>query len=328
MVYDDAGPATVRPGLMGRRESILSHAIRWLLHPLYRTLRFSRSSTPDRRALPQSAGERLVFIGGVPRSGTTLLQHMLDCHSEVFGGPEFDCIPGIIQLWRHVVGAHERGRIQVFCTREQIDASFARLIEDLLLPVADDHGTRLLSEKTPLNVLVFAELLTVLPGCRVIHLVRDPRAVVSSLLQVGIRSQAKGEPAPDFVRDAPSALRLTTEALNAGFRAAELFPGRVLTLRYEALVSEPEAVARQACGFLGLAFEPAMLQPQAKKHPAQEAIEALDNGVWMDPALGIRPIERTRIGAWQQSLSPDEVALVSAAFRQHPHVRALGYCLS
>jgi hypothetical protein len=266
-----------------------------------------------------------VFIGGVPRSGTTLLQHMLDCHPAVFGGPEFDCIPGIIELWRQVADAHTRGRIQVFCTRAQIDACFEGLIEDLLLPVAEAHGARLLSEKTPLNVLVFVELLTLLPGCRVIHVVRDPRAVVSSLLQVGLRSRVKGEPAPEFTRDLPSALRLTTEALNAGFRAQERFPRRVLTLRYEVLVSDPEAVARQLCRFLGLAYEPAMLQPQAKKHPAQDAIEALDRGVWLDPALGIRPIERSRIDAWQESLSPEVSALVRDAFRDHAHLRALGY---
>src|SRR5207244_1381693 len=147
-------------------------------------------------------------------------------------------------------------------------------------------------------------LLTLLPECRIIHLVRDPRAVVSSLLQVGLRSQARGEPAPDYVQNLPAALRFTAEALDAGFQAGDHFPERVLTLGYEALVSEPEASARQACAFLSLPFEPGMLQPQAKKHPAQDAIVALDKGVWLDPELGIRPIEQSRIRAWQDFLSP------------------------
>jgi hypothetical protein len=321
----DLAARAPQPDLVGIWEGNLADAIRRLLRPLHRLLRSPTNPHRDRPGFARSVGERLVFIGGVPRSGTTLLQHMLDCHSQVFGGPEFDCIPGIARTWRQVAGAHQRGRIDVFGTREQIDAAFARLIEDLLLPVADARWARLLSEKTPLNVLVFIDLLALLPECRIIHLVRDPRAVVSSLLQVGLRSQARGEPAPDYVKSLQGALRFTAEALDAGFRAAEQFPERVLTLRYEALVSEPEVWARQACAFLGLAFEPAMLQPQAKKHPAQDAIVALDKGVWLDPALGIRPIEPSRIRAWQDFLSPVQSNLGSAAFRDHPRLHALGY---
>jgi protein-tyrosine sulfotransferase len=272
-------------------------------------------------------GERLVFVGGVPRSGTTLLQHVLDSHSAVFGGPEFDCVPAIVETWRQTAAALAAGRITAFCTETQIDRSFADLIEGLLLPAADSRGVRLLSEKTPLNVLVFVDLLRLFPRCRVIHAVRDPRAVVASLLQVGARYRAKGRTLPDATRDLDAAIRFTRESLDAGFRAGRAFPTRVLTVIYEELVTRPETVAVRICSFLGLTFEPAMLEPHNTPRPDQVAIAAADDGLWLDPALGYRPIEQSRLNAWRSDLTPDQAAAVTAAFCDHSDLKMLGYQL-
>ena len=212
-------------------------------------------------------GDRFLFVGGAPRSGTTLLQHVLDSHPLVFGGPEFDCIPGIIHIWRQIVAAWDRGRIRVFGARPQIDAAFASLIEALLLPAADAHQVRVLSEKTPFNVLVFSDLLELFPGCRVLHLVRDPRAVVSSMLQVGVRCLARGEPAPGFVLDLESALCFTRECLDAGFQACAQFPERALTLIYERFVSHPREAVEQLCSFLQLPFAPRCWRRKRSRHP-------------------------------------------------------------
>ena len=46
-------------------------------------------------------GSRFIFVGGAPRSGTTLVQNMLDSHPDILGGPEFIHIPDIINL-RHI----------------------------------------------------------------------------------------------------------------------------------------------------------------------------------------------------------------------------------
>jgi len=282
-----------------------------------------------RRAQKQRAseptGRRLVFVGGAPRSGTTLLQHMLDSHPEIFGGPEFDCIPTIIQTWQRVVQAFDAGRIAVFCTRPQIDRTFAALVENLLLPAADANGAKLLSEKTPFNVLVFAGLLELLPECRAIHIVRDPRAVISSMLQVAARCRVKGEPVAYFIDDIHSAIRFTNDCLTAGYHAGQRHPDRVLTLSYETLVSHPDLIADRLCSFLNLTHRPEMLQPHAVKHPGQDELAKVDNGTWLDPSLAIRPIERSRLTAWSGALSPEHAELIQSSFRDHPALKALGY---
>jgi protein-tyrosine sulfotransferase len=294
-----------------------------------RLLKWSPSGRPAPGggvARPRRAeGERLVFVGGAPRSGTTLLQHVLDSHPDVFGGPEFDCVPTLIETWRQVKASLECGRITVFCCREQIDAAFARLIEDLLLPAADAAGARLLSEKTPLNALYFAELLAMMPRCRAIHVVRDPRAVVASLLNVGSRGKARGEPVPPTTTDVLAAIPFVRAAVDGGCYAQYLYPQRVLTVTYEALVGQPESTISRACDFLGVRFDPRMLAPHAQQHPGLGAIVQLDGGVWQDPKLGHRAIETTRIDVWRRDLGADQLTQVNAAFRDHPGYRALGY---
>src|SRR5262245_2335183 len=82
-------------------------------------------------------GERLIFVGGPPRSGTTLVQNMLDCHGEIYGGPEFLHIPDIVQVRTLLHRSIAHKSIDLFCSYEQVDKMTAAWIEGLLLPLAD-----------------------------------------------------------------------------------------------------------------------------------------------------------------------------------------------
>jgi hypothetical protein len=145
------------------------------------------------------------------------------------------------------------------------------------------------------------------------------------MLAVGDRYRAKKEPAPDFVENVHSAVRRTLESLDAGFHAHGAFPDRVLTVMYELLVGAPQIIIKQMCEFVGVSFVPQMLQPHTIKHPNQDEIAQLDNGTWLDPSLGFRPIEKSRINAWQHGLDAEHVRIVNAAFRNHETLRQLGY---
>ena len=77
-------------------------------------------------------GKGLIFIGGAPRSGTTLVQRIVNAHPEVYGGPEFDLVPEIIKLKKIFDKKIQSGRINAFLDLEDADIVFSELIKNLL----------------------------------------------------------------------------------------------------------------------------------------------------------------------------------------------------
>ena len=134
----------------------------------------------------------LIFIGGSPRSGTTLIQNMLDSHPLVLGGPEFLHLPDIIELRRKLHSSISRGWIDIFCSREDVDTHLIEAINKLFLSLSKKYHCEIYSEKTPENILVFFELMELFPEAHFIQVIRDPRAILSSMQQVKQRAIAKG----------------------------------------------------------------------------------------------------------------------------------------
>jgi hypothetical protein len=271
-------------------------------------------------------GRRFIFVGGAPRSGTTLMQNMLDSHPGILGGPEFLHLGRIVGLRNALRASSVEGATDAFAAPEAIDRRIRALIEDLLLPLADRHAAPLLSEKTPSNVLVFGELVELFPQARCIFVLRDPRAVVASMLAVGARAAAGGRRAQPFTRSLRAAVRHVGECLEAGFAAAAAHPGRILTVTYEALVTEPEAETRRICGFLGLDWDPAMLAPGAAEHLGMRAITA--TGLWYDADSFRRDPDPDGLHKWRDRLTALQAARVAAAFAGSAALARHGYGLA
>ncbi len=143
-------------------------------------------------------GKRLVFVGGAPRSGTTLVQNMLDSHPLIFGGPEFLHIPDLLELRKKFHYSISVDYISVFCSKDEVDRFLVSWVESLFLPLADKENCDLYSEKTPENVLVFSEMIEIFSQSHFIQVIRDPRAIVSSMQQVKRRAVQKGIAIPFF----------------------------------------------------------------------------------------------------------------------------------
>jgi 2-polyprenyl-3-methyl-5-hydroxy-6-metoxy-1,4-benzoquinol methylase/tetratricopeptide (TPR) repeat protein len=132
----------------------------------------------------------VIFIGGAGRSGTTLLRTMLDAHPRLHCGPELKLVPVLSQLraqWLATMGGALR---DAGVTPERLDAGVRSFLEALLTGLAP-AGTRL-AEKTPHNVMHIDLLSRLFPRARFIHLVRDGRAVVASLLRQDWRDHLGG----------------------------------------------------------------------------------------------------------------------------------------
>lgn len=271
------------------------------------------------------ASSRFIFVGGSPRSGTTLVQNILDSHPDICGGPEFIHLQDIIQLRNKLHKSITKGWISNFCSHNNVNGLTASLIEDLLLPLADKYESKFLSEKTPSNVLVFSELIDLFPEAHFIHVIRDPRAIIASMLQVGIRGKQHGRNTQDFTRSVPIAIDYVRQCFKSGFAAVEQAPKRVLTISYEQLVTNPEQEIKRICNFLDIEWVSQMMQPGAQKHLGEKAI---CNEIWYNKKTYNRNLETKEIDKWQRQLTSLQKIQITAAFRNSKNLLVFAYNFS
>lgn len=269
-------------------------------------------------------GDRLIIVGGAPRSGTTITQAVLDSHPKIFGGPEFDRLPEIAVLRAKLLESVAAGRIVEFCDRDSINASCGRLIESLLYPVMDRHGASYISEKTPANVLEFEALLEMLPGARFIEVVRDPRAVINSMQSVALRYRQRGMEPPDTIATLHAAAQTLIKYINAGYAAYQKHPDRVFRLKYEDLVLSPEDTTRKLFDYLGIEWDSRVLFPGRTNHAAMDHSRVADAGLW-DAAGGIFDLFDTSLNAWADTLGEQAKVLLTDIFKTSRTHMELGY---
>ncbi|MEW5941126.1 MAG: sulfotransferase, partial [Chloroflexota bacterium] len=202
-----------------------------------------------------------------------------------------------------------------------VNAAFENFLLSIFRAKIEGTGKKFFSEKTPANLEVFPELQECLSNARFIFVVRDPRAIVASMLEVGrryrrelrlgalagaarqtLRGDAARGPAafvpPAFTRSARRAVEYVN-ALWARGHAARAQGGNVLMVYYEDLVTEPERAVRAMLEFLGLPFESVNIQEKEIELPDFKSGEQF----WYTPEQLRAPIEADRLDKWRQTLT-------------------------
>lgn len=272
-----------------------------------------------------SLGERLIFVGGLPRSGTTLLQNILDCHPDVLGGPEFDRIPNIADLRRKLLASIETKRIDYYLTRDQVNESIGGLIESLLLPTANRYGKTFLSEKTPWNILVFPDLLETMSRARFIHVIRDPRAAINSMIRVAAKAKERDVRAPDFTTNIYLALYYAESVYKIADICTQMAPARFMTVKFEDLVIDTGKESRNICQFLNLPWDESMLFPGNKQHPGQAQMTT--NSIWYDTPMYSRNPDPATLNNWKNQLDKSIAEFIGVVLRNNPYFGRYGYDL-
>lgn len=218
--------------------------------------------------------ERLVFLIGAPRSGSTLLARMLGSHPAVHTPDEPHLLTPLAHLGYYA--AVERAPYDPIITRAAARALVAKLprgeadylealrayTDTLYARLLEPTGQALLLDKTPAYALVLDFLARLYPRGRAIVLTRHPFAVWSSYVDSFFDGDHEVAHAhnPLLERYVPAIARFLRER-----------PMPLHAVRYEELVRDPETELTRICAFLGIAFEPRMIDYGAETERGQPA---------------------------------------------------------
>lgn len=251
-----------------------------------------------------SQSPQIVFVVGFARSGTTLLATLLDRHSRIAATPETHFFDMVLPRGTRATDRFEAdGIVAQFLDSERVRdleltrEDFAALVEnasctwrDVFSRALASYGARyradIVVEKTPAHLTKVPQLLEWYPDAKTVHIVRDGRDAVLSLLR-----------APWSHNNVRRHARMWRWCMKRMARYRRAWPERMYEVRYEALLERPEETLRAIDAFIGVEFEPAQLGPAV----AQRTVPAWESE-WKAKAAA--ELDASRVQAWKRDATP------------------------
>ena len=198
--------------------------------------------------LPEAVGGELnsrpVFIVGMPRSGTSLVEQILASHSEVHGAGELTQLTELmLPLYQSSGLPQDAGKLKT------LENEYRKFLRDL------NHGNKQwVVDKMPTNFRWIGFILAAFPDAKVIRVNRNPRAVCWSIFCRYF--PAKGMAYTADLEDIARYYLLYEDLMDFWHRR---FPGKVYELQYESLTENQEQESRRLIEYLDLPWEDACL---------------------------------------------------------------------
>lgn len=251
-----------------------------------------------------------IFVVGLPRSGTTLLATMLGAHPDIDCGPEtffFARLPAdhaplldpdgwpqratdyVCSLRLRDSPVHElygRSRDDIHAALAERPPSLAAMLESLAASRAQASGKHRWAEKTPRHMGRLPLIRRTFPDAAIVRVVRDPRAAALSMTSLPFASQS---------------VLANLYGCERADAAADPHIRRdpwLLTVRFEALVADPEEQLRRVCDFVGEPFDERMLSDRSA------TALAASHEWWKSKA--VEAPDPSRVEAWRSEMDPED----------------------
>jgi len=280
----------------------------------------------------------IVFIIANGRSGTTLVRTILDASPQTMFPPESKFIIHLKEKYRYV-SAWTSKVLDEFIVDLYKDVKFknAWCIDRVMLRSIIDRypadqlsfqvlckiiylsypslfpktQIRLLGDKNPPYCLYVEELLEIFPDARFIHLIRDYRDNIVSNRKL-------------FKRQNIAALARLWVIYNQLAEASKAkHPSLFYTIRYEDLVTDPATHVKEMCQFLGIDFNPEMLDFHKKTKEMQDKVNSpVINRI--HPNI-VKPITTDAVNKWQGKLTERELRISDYITQKDGYAESYGY---
>lgn len=254
---------------------------------------------------------RKLFLVGVGRSGTSLLQAMLASNEEITFLPE----TGFFR--RYVMAGRKADSSKASIAREiKTDPRLTRI--KCLADVANKFDwqqknarqefyetlfslcqeSSIVGDKDPRCIEFISPIASTWETAKIIHLLRDPRDVICSKKKA---DWSKGRNLFFYLVAGQSQLLLAARA------HTRFAPSRICTVKYETLIKDTEKTLRSLCRWLDLEFQVAMLDFNI----AAKDLVAQDEMQWKKETLG--PLLKDNSEKWRSELTPFEIATIESS---------------
>lgn len=295
MLGDDAGAwSAVSQGAAAKRRTIVHDAA--AESALFDEIAHRFPSVPPAFAAHGDAPTP-VFIVGMPRTGTTLLERILGNAPGIALCGELN---DLRMQYKWATDYYCPGYFDREALARSGAADYAQIGRRYL-----DHvgwrtpGARLFTDKSPGNFQMIGVILKALPQAKIIHLCRDPMdACFSNFKEL---FAASAFPYSYDLGELAAHHRSYTRLMSHWHRIA---PGRILDVRYEDLVTDPESQTERVMRELGLPYQPGLSRVEDSTHIVSTASSAQVR----------EPIHRRNIGGWRRyapQLEPLRAALAA-----------------
>lgn len=236
--YDAASEAALTDALVAASATILERA--------------AGSATFD--------GPMPIFIVGMPRSGSTLLDHMLSAHPDVVSAGEINDFQRQLHWVADIAPRGNQSLLKILERAGQLDFDElgARYLEQTQWRAP---GHRYFIDKLPINVRMVPFIRRALPRAPILHLLRDPMDVCYSNLKIMFGS------ASPHCYDMQTVAHYYAQYARLTQHWREALPGAMLDVPYASLVHDPESSMRRVLEHCGLRVEEACLRPELNTSP-------------------------------------------------------------
>jgi len=250
-----------------------------------------------------------IFIVGVGRSGTSLLQSMLNTHSKMSFIPETHFLRKYVFKSSTVVDVKNIDSIIETLNNDddflrakipaieivEIGMGYVDIYNALLDVYLKRKGKEIIGDKDPRNIDFLSQLNTFYPEGKVIHMIRDPRDVVLS------RTKADWSKGRSFYLHAYMYITQIKRGRQLG---KEKYGINYTEIFYEDLISDPVKVLNELCNFLNVNFEEKMLDFSKSSKELVDKSEMQ----WKKETFG--PLLVGNKNKWKRELTEEQIGLI------------------
>lgn len=224
-----------------------------------------------------------VFIAGMPRSGTTLLEQIISSHSEAEAAGEVGRWDDLRETFFGEIGTQSLSGFALNVVNQNILRRYGNEIVRILEFVSNSKAKKIV-EKTPRAMASMGFIKLCCPNTKFIHILRHP---LDSFISSYQSSFASGH---TYARDQLEYAKEYVWHLLMMRLWQQRFPENILTVKYEDLVRDPEIHARKIIHYIGLEWEDTCLDFYKSNRPV----------LTLSTSQVRQPIHDKSIGRWKK----------------------------